>query len=707
MSWRRLPTLSVPIMVESESARGWRYNRPVKSLILAVCLAVACSTTLLAQTRVEELEADLHSATGTERVRLLNLLAREVQVNAPRDSIAHADEALTLAKSLDDLDGQSAALNNLGIAHYHLGEYNTALGYYENSLRLAERIENDERVANALNNIGVIYYMWGEYDRTLEYYSRALEIRKRSGDLHGTAVAVNNLGNVYFETERYDEALKHLLEALDLYTQTGDERLAASTLNNIGLLYQETERLDEALESFERALANEERINDKPGIALSYNNIGLIYQSRGQYGEALDVFRRSLQVREEIGDRPGTGICRQNIGQVYAALGDFELALQYQNEALEIADELNIREMQGDGHLGLSDTYELMGDYRRALDSYRRYQEVSAKLFDERTAHRLADLQARFEVERKDREIGLLVKNQEIQRTVRNAIAVVSVLLFIVVVSLVVAYRLKARANREVENAHEALMVAQAERERAARAELAHVSRVATLGELAAALAHDLNQPLTAILANGQAARRLLASGRSERGEIDEALADIVDGAGHASEIIKKLRELLRRGDVTRKRLDINETVGGVEAFALADARQHGATLTMNLASGLPPVSGDRVQLQQVLLNLVHNGAEAMMNIPDQERAIVVSTSLEEPATVLVAVRDAGSAPDERVLNRMFEPFYTTKQEGLGMGLPICQTIVESHGGRLWASRNADRGLTVQFTLPVDSGDRA
>jgi C4-dicarboxylate-specific signal transduction histidine kinase len=187
---------------------------------------------------------------------------------------------------------------------------------------------------------------------------------------------------------------------------------------------------------------------------------------------------------------------------------------------------------------------------------------------------------------------------------------------------------------------------------------------------------------------------------------LDEALLDIVDGAGHASEIIKKLRELLRRGDVTRERLDINETVRGVETFALAAARQHGATLTMNLAPGLPPVSGDRVQLQQVLLNLVHNGAEAMTDTPERERAIEVSTSLEQDATVRVAVCDAGTAPEERVLNRMFEPFYTTKQEGLGMGLPICQTIVESHGGRLWASRNPDRGLTVQFALPGDPGGR-
>jgi signal transduction histidine kinase len=127
----------------------------------------------------------------------------------------------------------------------------------------------------------------------------------------------------------------------------------------------------------------------------------------------------------------------------------------------------------------------------------------------------------------------------------------------------------------------------------------------------------------------------------------------------------------------------------------------------MDLASGLPPVSGDRVQLQQVVLNLVHNGAEAMVKTPEDQRQIVVTTTRRDDGDVLVAVRDAGTVANDQAINRMFEPFFSTKPEGLGIGLSICQTIVESHGGRLWASRNPDRGLTVQFSLPVDVDGRA
>lgn len=684
-----------------------RKDRAVARALAAVCLVTAFWVARPAEDEADALRAELRSAAGAERVRLLNLLAREVQGNAPKESIEHASEALDLAERLGDLDGQATSLNNLGIAHYYLAEYDAAIDYYERSLSLSGKIGNDERVANALNNIGIIHYMWGRYDKSLEYYSRALEIRERDGDRFGIAVGHNNLGNVYYATERFEEALAHLNQAFRLYDELGKEGNAASTLSNIGLLYQKTGRYDEARGTLERALAIDERIDDKPGIASSLNNLGLVFESTGKYREALDYYRRSLDVREGIGDRPGAASCLQSIGAIWTHLGDFEKALRYQSDALRIADELAIRELQRVTHLGLSETYEKMGDFRRALESYKSYQKVNAELFDEETGRRLAELQARYEVEKKDREIEVLVKNQEIQRTVRNAIVVVSLLLLILVVSLYIGYRLKARANREIRKAHEAESRVQAEREKAARAELAHVSRVATLGELSSVLAHELNQPLTAILANAQATRRGLASGRASGAELDEALGDIVASAGHASDLIQRLRELLRRGDDSRERLDVNETIVAVEDFASADVRRFDATLSLSLATDLPRVLGDRVQIQQVVLNLVRNAAEAMRAVPAPERAVAVTTSREDADRVVVAVRDAGPAADDSVIDRMFEPFFTTKHEGMGMGLPICQTIVEAHGGRLWATRNPDRGLTVRFTLPGARQDRS
>jgi C4-dicarboxylate-specific signal transduction histidine kinase len=385
---------------------------------------------------------------------------------------------------------------------------------------------------------------------------------------------------------------------------------------------------------------------------------------------------------------------------IHASLGDFERSLDYLNDALQVATEINLREIERDIYKGFSETYERMGDFENALGFHKRFKEIDETLFDADTSRRLAELETRFEVGKKDREIEVLRKDREIQRIVRNVTLAGAFVLIVLVVLLYNRYRLKTRADREIRKRNEAQQLAQAEREKAARAELLHVSRVATMGELASALAHELNQPLTAILSNTQATRRLLASGRGRPAELDEALGDIVDGADRAREIIQRLRALMRRGDVTLEPLDVNETLRSVEAFARADARESETDLVMNFAPDLPVVRGDRIQIQQVLLNLVHNGTEAMAAAGGDRRALVVRTSLYDPETVMVAVQDTGPPLDDNVVSRMFEPFFTTKSAGMGMGLPICRTIIEAHGGRLWAVRNPDRGLTVQFTLP-------
>jgi two-component system sensor kinase FixL len=223
------------------------------------------------------------------------------------------------------------------------------------------------------------------------------------------------------------------------------------------------------------------------------------------------------------------------------------------------------------------------------------------------------------------------------------------------------------------------------------------------MGELAASLAHELNQPLAAILSNAQAARRFLAMAEPDLEEVREALADIIEDDRRAGRVIRGLRALLKKGDVEAEPLDVNSLVREVVALTHSDAVVRNIEIRLELASDLPPVHGDRVRLQQVLLNLMLNGAEAMEHIEAEARELIVQTARDE-AGVLVSVRDAGVGLDEHNIDRIFDTFFTTKPGGLGMGLAICRSIVEAHGGRLWATANTDRGATFQFTLPCDRG---
>ena len=234
------------------------------------------------------------------------------------------------------------------------------------------------------------------------------------------------------------------------------------------------------------------------------------------------------------------------------------------------------------------------------------------------------------------------------------------------------------------------------------RDELAHVTRISTMGELAASLAHELNQPLTAILSNAQAAQRFLATNPANVEEIRVILQDIVDDNRRASEVIRRLRELVKKGQLEVASLELAELVRDVVPLIHSDAVLHNVNIVIETASGLPKIQGDRVQLQQVILNLLLNAFQSMKDSPTNDRRVTARCRLgNDGHTVVFAVRDRGAGLKEDQLEKMFQPFYTTKSDGLGMGLAISRSIIEAHGGRLWAENNSDRGATLYFAVPV------
>jgi two-component system sensor kinase FixL len=232
------------------------------------------------------------------------------------------------------------------------------------------------------------------------------------------------------------------------------------------------------------------------------------------------------------------------------------------------------------------------------------------------------------------------------------------------------------------------------------RDELAHLSRVAMLGELSGSLAHELNQPLTAILSNAQAAQRFLAQSPPRVDKLAEILADIVKSDHRAGAVIQRLRSLLRKEEAQRHPLDVNEVVEESLRLMRSDLLNRRVVVSAELAHALPAVSADRNQLQQVLLNLVINGCDAM----DGRRAdnrLAIRTNENANGSVEVSVADQGAGIPLTDLERIFEPFVTTKPHGLGLGLAICRSIVEAHGGRLWATNNVDRGATLHCEIPA------
>ena len=238
-----------------------------------------------------------------------------------------------------------------------------------------------------------------------------------------------------------------------------------------------------------------------------------------------------------------------------------------------------------------------------------------------------------------------------------------------------------------------------------AQAELAHVSRVVTMGELTTSIAHEVNQPLTAALNSASACLRWLAA--NELDEARQSTSRVIASVRRASEIIAGIRALAKKAPPQKELLDLNETIGQAIVMVRSELHDHNVSLQTQLANNLPLIKGDRVQLQQVILNLFINAIEAMAEIEEDPRILWVSsertTDLSgDPDDVLIGVRDSGPGLDLRSLDRLFDSFYTTKPQGLGMGLAISRSIIEAHGGRLQAKANTPRGAVFQFTLPLD-----
>ena len=261
----------------------------------------------------------------------------------------------------------------------------------------------------------------------------------------------------------------------------------------------------------------------------------------------------------------------------------------------------------------------------------------------------------------------------------------------------------------EREHVEDALREQLTERRRAeealreAQAELAHVTRVTILGELAASIAHEINQPLAAVITNGSACLRWLAGATPNLDEAREAIARIIRDGNRASDVIGRIRALVKKSGTEQVRLDINEVIQEVVGLIQSEIQKNGVALRLELAADFPRVLGDRVQLQQVILNLVMNGIEAMSAVTDRSRDLLIRSCPYESDKVLVAVQDSGVGIDRENLGKIFDAFYTTKPQGMGMGLAISRSIVENHGGRLWAIPNDGPGVTFAFALPCET----
>lgn len=247
-----------------------------------------------------------------------------------------------------------------------------------------------------------------------------------------------------------------------------------------------------------------------------------------------------------------------------------------------------------------------------------------------------------------------------------------------------------------------ALETTRSERQyREVQMQLAHANRVAAIGQLTASIAHELKQPLSAVVSNGGVTLRWLTRGQPEIGEAKQTVECIINDANRATEVLDRIHRLVKKESLRTDALNINDAILEVIPLVHSEAVKNGVTVQRQLADQLPNIQGDRVQLQQVMINLIINAIQAMSSLTGGLRELHIVTESAEGKGVRIAVRDTGPGLSAESIQRLFEPFYTTKPNGMGMGLSICRSIIEDHGGRLWATGLHPRGALFQFTIPA------
>lgn len=409
------------------------------------------SSFLFSAEKIEELEKKLPTVSGKEKVEVLDELARAYREISPQKTLEYSKEALELSQKLGYRKGKALSLHNFGLGYYYLGDYERALEYDLKSLEIRKQIGDKNGIAASFYNIGRIYVDLGNYDKALEYYLESLKMREIIGNRKDVASTLNDIGIIYDNLGKYDKALEYYLQSLKIRGMIRDKDGTAASLNNIGIVYDNMDNSNRALEYYLKSLKIYEEIENNKGIAASLNNIGLVYRISGDYKKALEYQLKSLKIEKEIGNKYGLAISLNNIGSIYVELRNYDEAFSYVNQGLNLAKEIGAKISIQDSYRHLSELYSKKGNYKKAFEYYRLYSEIKDSIYTEEGSKRIAEMQTKYETEKKEREIELLKKDRIIEQSRKKMFIFLLIITLSIIVFLVYLYRLKIKMNEKLD----------------------------------------------------------------------------------------------------------------------------------------------------------------------------------------------------------------------------------------------------------------
>jgi len=419
-------------------------------LISILCLAQICWS----QTVTDSLKTELEQASGTHRVELLNQLSHELKHVNPKQALAYAKEAISLAKAISFRKGEASAYLKSGNALRKLGNFNHALDAYQKALKISEEDKNRGGIARSHNGLGIAYCLLAYYDKSIESFFSALKTYEEDGDKSGVAHALNNIGINYYYLDKHNKALEYYLKALVLRKEIGSKADIAASLNNIGDIYSTMGNWEKALQYLLEALNLHKEFGNNDLVFALHLNIGNVYGNLNDDTKALEYFRKGLAVAEKIGDSWGMAKTFNHIGTSYLNTNNYQEAEHYFSQSLEIAKEIEAKALQKECYDNFSKLYLAKTDYKKSLDYYKLYSEVKDSIFNEKASQQMAEMQTRYETEKKEAAIIQLTNEKAIQDlklkksdNLKWSFIVVSFLTLLLAGFIFYGFRQKQKAN--------------------------------------------------------------------------------------------------------------------------------------------------------------------------------------------------------------------------------------------------------------------
>jgi signal transduction histidine kinase len=708
--------------------------------------------------QIKELEATLAGSKGEERISVLIELTRAYRRINLDKAFDYGKAALELIKKVPLSGNVPRHINIVAGIAYKKGDYNATLEYTRQSLKEAEKRGNRYQYAKALLLRGRAYKYLADYDHSIELQIQAKNIFRELGEEGKVASCLNSIGLTYRRLNDYSRALHFILEAEKIFDRLKYKHRLSMVYNNIGLIHMQMGNDETALEHFEKALVLDRETNDLNGIAIVQENISNIYDRQGKHDEALKLLlhsleltkgfrgkkstssllheiathfqirkqfkpamkylKQALEIKEEISEYYGITSVLIDLGKLNRQLGHNSIALNQLNRALDLADKIHATSFIRSSYCELSILFEEMGNTNKALQYYKKFKEVNDSLFNESKSKRIAEMQTRFDMDKKEKEISLLKKNEQIhqlnltrQKYFNNFMILISILILIITFVLYARFRLKVRVTQalrnEIREHEETTKKLQQYRENLAelvdektreleetQEELVRRERLSVLGHLTATVAHEIRTPLGTIRSSIFSIEKAIENNNHER--INQALNLAERNIVRCDDIIMDLLNF------SRQRI-LNPEPTQIDSWLDSILKEYNIPRTISfrkkLESGIE-IQVDRERLRRAVINVLENSIHAIAekNPPGDSLTVITQKVADR---MEIVIQDTGTGITDHIQDKIFEPLFSTKSYGFGLGLSVVKNIMEEHGGNVEIKSLQGLGTTVTLWLPM------